>query len=260
MNILEKRVHNDDVLHLISDLRFGKMPIELVGSASLRNQRYFSDYDFFSVTGKSTPYKTYEELNNIIRKISNNSNYYPIELKIQLDNGEKIKKFHPIDLSYDEFKSAFNIIDFIKIDLVLFTDSRFIEVSIIYKMNITKKFTVDMYTRELQKDIQELKKEKNYYKILKRYFNLARVTNNKDLMISLMKLFNSDVGQMYQYKSNLEAIKLVKDFYKNDDKVKQKIKVNYSKIRPIKMANYNELQNTINTKALEFITQHNIKI
>jgi hypothetical protein len=260
MNILEKRVHNDDVLNLISNLRFGKEPIELVGSASLRNQRYFSDYDFFSIVGKSQPKKAFDEIERILHKLSLNPNYYPIELKIQLNSGEKIKKFNPIELDFNEFKKVYKEIDFVKLDLVLYTDFHFVEVSVIYKLNSRKNLTLDEYKNELQMDIAILKKEQKYYKMLKRFFNLYRAENKKDKLIELIKFFNSESGKLYQYKSNIEAIKLMKEHYKNDKIVDQKIKVNLSKIRPLDITDYNDLNVAVNDKALKFIKEHNIKI
>lgn len=260
MNILEKRVHNDDVLNLISNLRFAKKPIELVGSASLRNQRYFSDYDFFSIIGKSSPKKTFDEVQKILHKISLNPNYYPVEFKIQLNNGEKIKKFNPIQLDFDTLKKVYNDIDFLKLDLVLYTDFHFVEVSIIFKMNTLNTLTLEEYKKEIVKDIISLKKDKNYYKMLKRFFNLFKADNMKDKLIELTKFFNSESGKLYQYKSNIEAIKLVKEHYKHDKTVDQKIKVNLSKIRPLELKDYGELNAAVNEKALEFIKEHNIKI
>lgn len=260
MNILEKRLQSDDVLNLISDLRFGKKPIELVGSASLRNQRYFSDFDFFSTIGKSSPLKTFGSIQKIISKVNNNPNYYPIELKVQLDDGQKLKYFQPITLNFKEFKKNYNVIDFIKLDLVMFSDSRFVEVSIIYKLNSAKKLTTDEYVRDLKNDIKDLQKEKSFYKILKREFNLARVENNRDLMIELMKFFNSDIGKLYQYKSNLEAVKLIEEHYKKDKKAQQKVEVNFKKIKPIGMDQYKDLTNVVNGKAFEFMAQHNINL
>jgi hypothetical protein len=260
MNILEKRVHNDDVLNLISNLRFEKQPMELVGSASLRNQRFFSDYDFFSVIGQTSPKNTFDGIKAMLHKISLNPNYYPIELKMQLKNGEKIKKFVPIALDFDSFKKVYNDIDFIKFDMVLYTDFHFVEVSAIYKLDTTKPFTKEDYTKNLADDIKDFKAKKKYYKILKRWFNIFEVNNMKDKLVELTKFFNSESGKLYQYKSNIEAIQLVKQYYKHDKIVENKIKTNLSKIRPLKLNDYNELNDIVNEKALQFMKDSNIKI
>ncbi len=84
-------------------------------------------------------------------------------------------------------------------------------------------------------------------------FSIDRVNENKENMLKLTKFFNSDVGKLYQAKSNLEAIKLMNITYKNDNIVKQKIKVNLSKIKPVALKNYTELNNEVNNKAKEFL-------
>lgn len=250
--ILQKRILNEEVLKLLSVLRYKNKPIELVGSASLQSQRYFSDYDFFSVIGKVQLKSSFDEFNKILERIKKNPNYYLIELKIQLKNGEKTKINPPIFLEFDEYARLFPHIDFVKIDLCIFSEFRFIEVSIIYKIFEDKLFTKEVYVKELQNSIKELNQDKSYYKVLKRMFNINKVQGNKDNLVKLANFFNSDVGELYQIKSNLEAIKLMKKFYPNDEMVKQKIKVNLAKIKPYKLANLDKILDEINTKALDF--------
>jgi len=250
MNVLQKRINTDEVLKLLSDLRYKNKPIELVGSASLQSQRYFSDYDFFSVVGKDSTKQSFDEFRNILSKIEANPNYYPIELKIQLKDGEKIKINPPVLLDYAEYKEVYSKIDFVKLDLCIFSEFRFIEVSIIYKIYKDAAFTKEVYLQELRQSIKELEEDKSHYKVLKRMFNIYKVNGDNENLLKLTAFFNSDIGRQYQIKSNLEAIKLMREAYPKNERVKQKIKINLSKIKPYTLQDLNTLQGDVNKSAL----------
>ena len=55
-------------------------------------------------------------LNKILNQVNKSKTCYPIELKIQLTNGEKIRYFPPIKLDYETIKKHYDKIDFIKLD------------------------------------------------------------------------------------------------------------------------------------------------
>jgi hypothetical protein len=58
-------------------------------------------------------------------------------------------------------------------------------------------------------DIKELSKNKEYYKVLKRQFNIYKANKDYPKLLELTEYFNSDIGKKYQTKSNLEAIKKI---------------------------------------------------
>ena len=111
--------------------------------------------------------------------------------------------------------------DFIKLDLVLYIDYRFIEVSCIYKFS--SHFPDEV--RSLHDDIKEYLKEHNYFKALKRIFNLAAIDDNFEMLFKLINFFNSGTGYQYTIYSNLEAIEKLQHFY-NDKITIERIKNN----------------------------------
>lgn len=233
MDILEKKQKgefDDDLKDIIKILKFKNNPIELKGSASLKSQNYFSDYDFF--TNIMLNYGV-EEIYNEFRKILNNiiSSYdlYFIEFKIQTLKGKKYRWYPNDDFKFEDFKKVFKDIDFAKIDIVSRTQNIFIEVSCIYKFSQVTLSPED-YISSIKTDIKELKKENNYYKILKRLFNIFKLEGDYHNMEILTKVFNSELGKKYKTISNLEAIQSLKEYYKDAD-TKKKIEINLTDIK-----------------------------
>ena len=162
--------------------------------------------------------RTYRPLTtfNEFMKILNNDEMYFIELKIEYIDDSKIK-IHDIKKLK---KSMFKNIKFIKIDYVIWMDYHFTELSVIYIFRTTK-YTVN----DIKDDYNEQLKEGNNYKALKRLFSIYKMTKkNRKEAIKLTRFFNSN--SLYQINSNLKAIKLMKDTYKNDHDVSKKIHIN----------------------------------
>ena len=102
------------------------------------------------------------------------------------------------------------------------------ELSIIYEF-YDKKLDKNEYIKSIEDDIKELIKEGNYYKVLKRLFNLYRIEGDIKKLIFLSDIFNSDLGEIYQKISNLEAIEKILEFYKDKLDLKR-VKVNLKEI------------------------------
>jgi hypothetical protein len=64
------------------------------------------------------------------------------------------------------------------------------------------------YLKQINDDISDLKKDKNYYKILKRYFLKSKINNDQIVMNQLINVFNSDLGKIYKDINNIDAIEL----------------------------------------------------
>jgi len=256
MDILEKKQKSEfdnDLKDIIKILRFKNNPIELKGSSALKSQEYFSDYDLF--TNIFLNYGV-EDVYNEFRKILNNiiSSYdlYFIEFKIQTKKGKKYRWYPNDEFKFEDFKKAFRDVDFVKIDTVVRTTNIFIEVSCIYKFSQEILPTED-YISSLNKDIKELKKEDNYYKILKRLFNIFKAEGDKHNIEILTKVFNSELGKQYKKISNLEAIQSLKQYYKDAD-TKKKIEINLTDIKESQNEksienNLKKYKNDLNNKA-----------
>jgi hypothetical protein len=229
MDILEQKPASDELKKIIKFLTFKKNKVELKGSSSLKSQQYYSDYDLFSVVQKEEDF--YDFITNLIEKIESKEygDVFFIELKIQLKNGRKIRFFKDQPVDKKVFDKVFDKIDFIKIDLIVRIENKFIEVSCIYSFTNDNP-TKEDYIKSLEADIKELKKEKKYYKILKRIFNIKKAEGDKSELVKLTKIFNSELGKEYQLISNLEALQLLLNYYQDEDTIK-KIKINLKDLK-----------------------------
>ncbi len=228
MDIIEKKQMNDfhdKIKKIIKQLKFLNNPIEVKGSASLKSQKFFSDYDLFTdIKKKYTPKKMFEVFVNIFDDILEDEDNYFVEFKIQTKDNKKIRWNKLEDFNFEEFEKVFNNIDFCKIDLICRIENKFIELSCIYKIS-NEKLTPEEYLKNLNEDINELKKEGKYYKILKRKFNIYKVEGDKKKLLELSKIFNGELGHKYQLLSNLEAMRKILDI-SNDDKTIKKVLIN----------------------------------
>ena len=260
MDIVEQKppsFYDDELKKIIKFLTFKKNKVELKGSSSLKSQRYFSDYDLFSVVQKEDYADFFTFITKLIQKIEAKEygDVFFIELKIQLKNGRKIRFYTERKRSQliekKVFDKVFNKIDFIKIDLIVRIENKFTEVSCIYSFT-NDNSTKEDYIKSLEADIKELKKEKKYYKILKRVFNIKKAEGDKSELVKLTKIFNSELGKEYQLISNLEALQLLLTYYQDEDTIK-KIKIN---LKDLKLPNnIGKIDNFISEKSKKLNTQ-----
>ena len=240
MDLNEKRKIEDELLDFVEDLEYQEGgnddgDILLLGSAGMKSQEYFSDYDLFTTIDKFNLKKIVE----ILKRTEKNQNMYLIEVKFQRGNKKvKFKTLEELEKKYDEI--ADEKWDFIKCDFIIYIDYKLIELSIIYdtgKKGEDPNGTDEDLEERLNDDIKEYKKDGMYYKALKRTFSLLNYRykmdkNNKKLekkVVMLSKFFNSEFGKLYSIFSNLEAIKLMIENY-DDIGAKKRIELNLKDI------------------------------
>lgn len=248
---------NDQIRNTLHLCQYKEIPIKLVGSSSLQSQQFFGDYDGLTIIQKNdTPEQIFDEFNKIIDKINNDPNLYFIELKIQDKNENKKKYYKNNKLDLATIKKFYDNMDFIKIDLSMWHDYQFVDVSIIYSNNDTP-IKKDDIKNSIDGDIKDLEKDGKYYKVLKRKFSIYKLDDNYKKMSELTKIFNSDLGLKYKLASNLEAMDLVHQHYK-DKLTNQRIKIN---LEFLKLYDYNindlmnyakKLKDEINSEAKKF--------
>lgn len=98
----------------------------------------------------------------------------------------------------------------IKLDIIALINCKFIEMSNIFEfynkegkvLNIKQ---TNIFNRIID-DIKSLKKNKQYMKMFKRYFSLAKIQKKINLLESLIKLFNSNLGLIYKVKSDFKTL------------------------------------------------------
>ena len=148
-------------------------------------------------------------------------------------------------------KSMFKNIKFIKIDYVLWNEYHFKELSVLYIFRNTK-YSVD----DIQADYNELIKEGNNYKALKRLFSIYKMTqNNKKEAVQLTRFFNSN--KLYEINSNLKAIQLMKEHYTNNHDVNKKIDINLKYLKLDTHIDIDEMiksnDKTLNNSAIKYL-------
>ena len=77
---------------------------------------------------------TYDEFKRILDELEKNDIKF-IELKLQTIDNKKIRFKPNKPFTIDKFKTHYDNIDFVKLDIIPFINNVFIEVSIIYKFN-----------------------------------------------------------------------------------------------------------------------------
>ena len=270
MEISQRRGIPSFLVTLTNKLKYDKYPIILAGTAGLASQQYFSDYDLITIIDKNyTSNEAYQKIMEILNFSENFNDLYFIEFKLQTKKGDKLKYNSIEEINKKEFITYFKDVDFIKLDFVLRLNNKFIELSIIYLFT-KKKMTSEEIIKSLVDDIEELKKEGNYFKALKRIF---AIYNNKYIEQTLKdtekyrflsKFFNSEFGKLYQTTANLKAIKLLLEHYDDEETIKRallnlkdlKIEPDLSKIDEVIKSN----ENKYNQKAKSVLEQlKNIK-
>ena len=250
---------------LIKSLKIEKIKIELLGTASLDSQYYYSDFDLYSDISKIKDLRTvYTNLNRIFNLKDNN--IYFKEFKVQLINGEKYK-FHELPVSINKSIKRADV-DYVKSDYIVFVDNQFTDVSLIYNLNPLKKSKEEIIEliRNDQKEFYDMGK---YYKSLKRYFSILNLQGKKDDMVKLtIALFNTKYGKQYKICSNLGTIiDLINKYGTNRKDINDKIKANLRLFKlPINMSikdmeEYIKRESAIfNKKALGMYNKLKIKI
>ena len=99
-----------------------------------------------------------------------------------------------------------------KLDMIYLLDGEYVELSEIYRLNINGRKNYDdaNIVVELKHEIEKYKKERNYYKVLKREFSLLKHQGkNKNRQMQLINLFNSNAGLLNNLINQLKIIQNV---------------------------------------------------
>jgi hypothetical protein len=248
MNITDKKpkyTYDDLVKFIITHFQIGRNPLELVGSSSLQSQKYPSDFDLItSVSNKTNSETFFNNINSWTEIIDENPNLYFIELKIQTKKGEKFRYFnYDLPINYSDFKTKYKNVasrkagpvpspsggelDFIKLDLIAYIDNIFKDVSIIYSFGEPP--TTIQKLKKLNEDMEQFKKENNWFKVLKRLFVYYSIKDNKRITLYLNEIFNSKLGELYAIINNIKTIEILMEYYDSPD-IETKVLLNLKEI------------------------------
>ena len=235
MDIAEtKKGIDEEIRKFVDVLKLDNSPVVQLGTSSFKTQQFFSDYDLLSPISnrKLSAEKICAELKRILKSINEMDDIWFVELKIQNKDGSK-EKFYPQDISpldCDKVDKAIKDIDYIKIDAVIFIRgaSKLTELSIIYAFQDVP--ADEILIKQIGEDYKHYKSVGNIYKSLKRLFSVYRLEGDKDNMVKLSSLFNSEAGKLYSLSSNLKAVKLILENDVSGKNLAEKVRVNLQDI------------------------------
>jgi hypothetical protein len=245
---MEKQYNNN--IKKIVELMSMESKINIVGSAKIKRNIYYSDYDSFMTVKGKTKNIIYNHFMSVFKIIKSVDNTIITDFKL----GEN-SKGEPLRWTYEEikrrenngitFEDALKQKSIIKMDVVTLLNGRFIEISEVYNIYFdgesNSDYSIENIRKELTDDMNEMIKEGNLMKALKRKYSLLNL-DNKDKMIreKLIDYFNSPIGLFNRSKSDLETLLIVIESPKFDiDEIRnslQMLKVPiYKQINRLKM-------------------------
>jgi hypothetical protein len=215
---------------------------KLLGSASNTNVREITDYDLYC--------KIKQEDLSKIKSVTTEKmqGRYLVDIKIEAEtNKGKFVKRRTFNLT------GLKTIFFIKLDFVIYTDYTFRELSVIYDLNDPK--DNEPFEDKIKADIVDYTSEKNYFKVIKRAYSLAKFMKNAKKSKKLLQFIN-ETGLLGSTLANLKAIQLVKEKYPTDKTVKKLIAINLKslgiKIKELGIMT-EKIQKKLNVEAKDFL-------
>lgn len=198
----------------------------LIGSNKIRNILYQNDYDLNSnlQINDTIPIlnKVYQEFLHIFDTAHANPDYYIIDFKCGVHNGEPIRwSYH--DLTKGMIKCGKHMITFeecllmedniIKLDMCYLYNNVFTDINCLYNLYMVnnkndlmkeKAKEENNISEQLKTEIKELEHNKEFYKAMKRHFSLG--LNEGKFDKDILTIMNSDYGMFYKLISFLKLV------------------------------------------------------
>jgi hypothetical protein len=219
---MNKEINNN--IKIIGKLMSLESKINIVGSANVKRNLYYSDYDLFQkVRGKSKQliYNHFKAIFNIIKS---SSNVVISDFKLGEDDKGESLRWDYNDIMKGEnggvsFQDALKMESIIKLDIIIYVNGRFIEISEVYNVYLDGKsnmnYSKDEVIKELTEDYKELVNDGNYFKALKRMYSIIKLNDENDSRLNiLVDYFNQPIGLLYRCKSDLETINIILTYNK----------------------------------------------
>lgn len=202
----------------------------VVGTGSLKEIDYAADLDLMEYVTFSRDTEVYECVLDVFREKYRNAHatktIWITDFKCGvLPGGQPIRWTRQtinaghqfIEDTKVKFVDCLQEKSIIKMDVISLVDGLFTEFSEMYFINFGdfKTYDPEMTKKEnietnLLRDVQYYEGKGNYYKALKRLFAYLRISEtNPTLMNSLINFFNSKVGELASYNSDLELIDIM---------------------------------------------------
>lgn len=184
--------------------------------------------------------ETKKKLENLYnKKIISKNDYYIIDRKLKNDISIKeyfelvdILDYHIVRWSPSDILKGYTVLldgekyflkeainkGMTKIDVISLFNNVFTEFSCIYQFNYNDKplnKIVSNIDYSLKEDILYYLTNKKYFKMAKRIYAYSKFKNDEIMMDKLIKLFNSNLGILYQIYGNIETLKIIFENIKN---------------------------------------------
>jgi hypothetical protein len=202
----------------------------VVGTASVKEIDYAADYDLMEYIHFGRSEEVYELILTLFREkfrtAHKSKTIWLTDFKCGVLAGGK-----PIRWKKEDLDRGFQIIEdnkiyfveclqeqsVIKLDAIVLINGLFHEFSEIYLMSFGDFKTYNPITTKaenievaLLRDVKHYTEKGNYYKALKRLFAYLRISGkNAPLLQELTDYFNSSVGELASYKSDLELVSIM---------------------------------------------------
>jgi hypothetical protein len=194
----------------------------LIGSNSIRNLLYSNDYDLNTNIKISDSIQIlnslYKEFLNIFHKAYKNNDIWIIDFKNGYYNNEPIRWSYNDMIKGKKYGLTFQECllhddNIIKMDICYLYNDIFTDINCVYMLYIVnkkeqyeekKKQENKEIKRKLKDEINELIKNKEFYKAMKRSFSLS-IYEGK-LNKEILKIMNSDYGMFYKFISFLKLV------------------------------------------------------
>lgn len=202
----------------------------VVGSASVKEMDYSADYDLMEYVSFERTTEMYELILDLFREkfrtAYKSKNIWITDFKCGVLAGGK-----PIRWKKEDIAKGYQVIEDVKIyfvdclqekstiklDAISLINGLFHEFSEIYFITFgdyktyepeyTKKVNIET---SLLKDVKAYTEKGNYMKTLKRLFAYLRISEKDPALLqSLVSFFNSPVGELSSYKSDLELVSIM---------------------------------------------------
>ena len=195
----------------------------VIGSANNCDILYNSDFDLETHTDDKIDH-IYQKFKQIFKEAKENEAVFITDFKTGSYNNEAIrwayddvmKGYKTLNGHKITFADALQMKDMIKLDMVVFSDGAYIELSDNYYFKVNgkplyEKITSTKINEDLQNSAKEYFGAGNFYKYLKRVYSLSVMRNNKKNIIALNGYFNSIVGLCWKCASDFEILELLLD-------------------------------------------------
>jgi len=223
---MQQKEYNNHITK-INRLMSLESKVNIVGSASVRRNVYYSDIDSFGIVRGKTVNRIYNHFKSLFQIIQNTDNTVISDFKLGKLKGE------PLRWTYEHiknknnngvsFEDALKQKGMIKMDIITLLNGRFIEISEVYNIYLDGESNYnsskESILKELNNEFNELVKDGSYMKALKRFYSIKQLEDaesNRYLLRSLEDYFNTPIGLLNRCKSDLETMLIVINHSKFD--------------------------------------------